>query len=176
MGEYFPGEIQIGGKLKAELLDEFLQVVRDSGALDEEYDEPFTATSAEELDGFMNGDGHLSLADPEARYGHFEEIEEFCQAHELSYNQHNDPKYEYDSENVYWRLGMEGPLTVCSNNNGVDLVDVNKIRPVVEELAGLVGTEYHRDQLRLAIHDAYQKLNAALPPKVEPLPPLEIVE
>jgi hypothetical protein len=177
MSDHFPGEITIGGKIAAALLEEFLQEVAATGASVGDYgDTPFVGKTAEELREALDESGHLHLADAEVRYGQFEELEAFCVQHGIPFDRHSDAKYEFDAENVSFRPGMEHPQQIFSNNNGDDLMDVDQVRPVAAELARLVTAELGRNELLAAVREASRKLSEALPPEVEPLPALEIVE
>ena len=71
MADYFPGTIKIGGKIPADLLDEFLGEVASAGLSVGDYGGPaFACTNAEELREALDEDGLLVLADDQARYGH----------------------------------------------------------------------------------------------------------
>jgi hypothetical protein len=177
MSDHFPGEIRIGAKIAAALLEGFLQEVTATGASVGDYgDTPFDCKTAEELREALDESGHLHLADAEARYGQFEDLETFCVEHGIPFDRHSDAKYEFDAENVRFRPGMEHPQQVFSNNNGDDLVDTAQLRPVAAELARLVTAGLGRDELLAAVREASTRLDSLLPPEIEPLPALEIVE
>ncbi len=138
MGERYPAEIKIGGKVPAGLLDRFLGELNSIRGRVGGYDgDPFVAETAAELRQTLDDDGHLCLADAEASFGQFEDLEAFCVQHGIPFDRHSDAHYEYDSENVYFRPGMESPLAVASNNLNEDLIDVGKLRPIARELARL---------------------------------------
>jgi hypothetical protein len=119
MSDRFPGEITIGGKLPAALLDEFLGEVTSTGASVGGYDGPaFDCKNADDLCQALDTDRHLVLADAEASYGQFEELEAFCVKHGLPFDRHSDAKYEFDSVNVRFRPGMNRPVEVPSDNCG----------------------------------------------------------
>jgi len=177
MGEYYPGEITIGGKVSAALLDRFLGELKSAGGRTGGYDgDPFEAKDADELRLALDNDGLLVLADPEASYGRFEELEAFCVEHGIPFDRHSDAKYEFDAENVYFRPGMKAPESVPSNNAGDDLFSAEAVRPVVKELTKVVTAGLTREKLKAAAVKIIRHLNSLLPPEVEPLPPLEIVK
>ena len=124
----------------------------------------------------MNDDGHLVLADAEASYGQFEELEAFCVEHGIPFDRHSDAHYEFDAQNVYFRPGMRNPESVPSNNAGDDLFSADAVRPVVKELTRVVTAGLTREKLKAAAVKIIRHLNSLLPPEIEPLPPLEIVE
>jgi hypothetical protein len=177
MADCFPGEITIGGKIPSALLEEFLGAVTSTYAFVGGYEgAPFSGKTAEELRGALDEDGHLRLADPEARYGQFEEMEAFCVRHGIPFDRHSDARYEFDAVNVIFRPGMEHPVETASNNAGDALADAGALRPVVRELARLATAGLTKDELLAAVAKASSDLDALLPPEFEPLPALEIME
>ena len=177
MADHFPGEITIGGKVPADLLEAFLGELNSAEAKVGGYDGADAAfQSARELREALNNDGHLFLVDDQAQCGMFEDLEAFCVKHGIAFDRHSDAKYEYDAENVYFRPGMKEPESVPSNNDGEALLRVETIRPVAKELARLVTTTLTREKVLAAAKKVIRHLNSLLPPEVEPLPPLEIVE
>ena len=175
MGEYYPAEIRIGGKVPAKLLDGFLSEATSTGASMGDYEEAtFAAENVEELVKALDEDGHLVLADSQASYGQFEGLEAFCLRHDIPFDRHSDAHYEVDAENIYFRAGMEQPASVPSNNCRDDLTDADEIRPVAKELTRLTTAGLDREGLLAAVLKVSAELNAALPPEVELLPPLEV--
>jgi hypothetical protein len=176
MADCFPGEIVIGGKVPSVLLEEFLGEVASTYAFVGGYEgAPFGGRTAEELRGALDENGHLRLADPEARFGQFEELEEFCVRHGIPFDRHSDARYEFDAVNVMFRPGMEHPVETASNNAGDALADVDALRPVTRELARLATAGLTKNELLAAVAKASRDLEAVLPPEVEALPPLEII-
>ena len=177
MADSFPGEIMIGGKVPAALLEEFLGKIGSTGAKVGGYDGvEFDAKTAEDLRRALDEDAHLFLVDDQARYGQFEELEAFCVQHGISFDRHSDARYEFDSENVYFRPGMKGPLVIRSDNDGDDLLDISLVRPIARELVGVVAAAAtNRKKLLAAVTKTIRALNKLLPPEVEPLPQLEII-
>jgi hypothetical protein len=55
-------------------------------------------------------------------------------------------------------------------------VDADRIRPVAKSLSRLAVGRLSKDRLLAAVRKASRKLDRLLPPEVEPLPPLDIVE
>jgi len=174
MSDRFPGKITIGGNIPCALLGQFLGAVRSSGASAGDYgDSPFEGATAEDLRGALDEDGHLRLADPEACYGQFDDLEGFLQEHGIPFDRHSDARYEFDAVNVMFRPGMERPVVAASNNAGDSLTDADSLRPVARELARLATAGLTKDELLAAVAKANRDLEAVLPPEVEPL---EIVE
>ena len=175
MGEYYPAEIRIGGKVPATLLEGFLSEIASAGISVGGYDGPaFDCKNADDLRQSLDDQGCLVLADNQASYGQFEGLEAFCITNDIPFDRHSDAHYEFDAQNVRFRPGMEHPAQVCSNNCGDDLMDADKVRPVARALARLATARLDREGLLAAVRKASRKLNKALPPEVEPLPPLEL--
>jgi len=175
MGEYYPGEITIGGKVPAALLNEFLSEVASTGASLGDYEEAtFTAKTVEELLKVLDDNGHLRLADSQARWGHFEGLEALCFRHGIPFDQHSDAHYEFDAENIYFRPGMERPAKVPSDNAGNDLIDADEVRTFARELERLATAGPGREGLLAAVVKVSRRLNKILPPEVEPLSPLQV--
>ena len=175
MGEYYPGEITIGGKVPAAVLTEFLSEVASASASVGDYDGPsFGAGTVEELLKVLNGDGHLVLADSQASFGQFDGLEAFCIKNGIPFDRHSDAHYEFDAVNVRFRPGMKHPAQVYSNNRGDDLTDADEVRTVAEALARLTKAKSSKAKLLAAVAKAVRKLDKVLPPEVEPLPPLDV--
>jgi hypothetical protein len=177
MADCFPGEITIGGKLPANVLETFLGVVTSAGAKVGGYEgAAFDATSAKGLIEVLDENRHLFLVDDEARYGQFENLEAFCIKHNIPFDRHSSARYEFDAEKVMFRPGMKRPLGVPSNDDGGMLLNVETVRPVAKELARLATAKMTREKVLAAVTKVSKMLNKLLPPDIEPLPPLEIVE
>ncbi len=177
MSERFAAEIRIGGKVPAEAMERFLNELNSNSGRMGGYDgDPFDAHNADDLRRTLDEDGHLHLADAEASFGQFEDLEAFCRERCIPFDRHSDAHYEFDSENVYFRAGMESPVSTYSNSLSNDLVDAAKVRPFAKELARLAKAKLTHNDLLAAVVKVSDDLAATLPPEVEPLPPLEIVE
>ena len=132
------------------------------------------ARNVEELRKALDEDGHLFLVNDQARYGMFEELEDFLCQHGIPFDRHSDARFEFDAENVMFRPGMKRPVEMPSNNDGDALLDVERLRPVARQLARLATGRLTKDKLLAAVKKASKKLTELLPPEVEPLPPLQV--
>jgi hypothetical protein len=85
MADYFWGEIEIGGPVPHDLVNELLQQI---GRLDRDdpiEETPFSATDAKSLlEQLDESTQLLRLVDAQARYGQFEELEEFLRNHGIA--------------------------------------------------------------------------------------------
>ena len=175
MGEYYPAEIRIGGRVPATLLEGFLSEIASAGVSVGDYDGPaFDCNNADDPRQALDDQGCLVLADNQASYGQFEGLEAFCIKNGIPFDRHSDAHYEFDAQNVRFRPGMERPAQVYSNNCGDDLMDADEVRTVARELARLAKAKLTKEKLLAAVLKTTRKLNKALPPDVEPLPLLEV--
>ena len=135
MADYFWGEIEIGGPVRRRLVKKLL------GAIGDKMDRgregvKFTATDPasllEELD---ESTGYLHLVNEQARYGQFEELEEFLQNHGIAFNRRSSGKYEFTPEEVRFRPGMKGPevrLMTHDDKPVVDWLEVDEARQLLQ--------------------------------------------
>jgi hypothetical protein len=177
MADRFPGEITIGGKVPATLLQEFLGELNSTSAKVGAYDgAEFVAKTAADLRGVLDENGHLFLADDRAPNGQFAELEDFCVRHGIPFDRHSDARHGFKAENVTYRPGMKRPAEMPSDDSGDALLRAETVRPIAKELARLVTTKLTREKVLAAAKKVIRHLYSLLPPEIEPLPPLEIVE
>ena len=128
MGDYFAGEIEIGGPVSRSELNELIDLIVDEG-LKEDYSDTWTRDKL--VKAFATQDT-VRLTDDQASYGEFPELEEFLVEHKISFNRHSDARYEYDATNLYYR-GEEtiGEAAVFfSTQEGHDLIPVETIEKI----------------------------------------------
>jgi hypothetical protein len=137
MSDYFPGSIEIGGKVPKALAQELVDAVVNAGAAegDDWGGEGWEPETPEDLlKSAKESGGTLRLCNDQARYGEFDELEEFCRLNGIAYSRHSDAKYEYDAENVEFRPGMEGPETFFSNSSSNVQISQDEIKREVYPL------------------------------------------
>jgi len=133
MGDYFPGKIEIGGPLTAELYQKFLEAL-DGTVRVSDYNGPDDISSIRnEIDNAIANATTVEFYNDQARGGMFEEIETWCQSHGLTYVRHSEAKFEFDAELAWWQPGMEHPNTVVSNNAHEVLINIVVIQECLEE-------------------------------------------
>ena len=79
----------------------------------------------------------MHLTDDQARWGRFEELEEFLEEHRIPYRRRSEAKYEYDAELVEYRPEM-GTVCCPTNSTGEPLVRLESLVAVDKALARTV--------------------------------------
>jgi hypothetical protein len=177
MSDCFPGGITIGGKVPAALVEELLGVVASAGVSVGAYDGPaFACKTAADLRQVLDENGRLLLASDRTPNGQFAEMEDFCVRHGIPFDRHSDARHGFKAENVMYRPGMKRPAEVPSGDGGDVLLRAETVRPLAKEVARLVTARLTREKLLAAATRVIRRLYSLLPPEIEPLPPLEIVE
>jgi hypothetical protein len=131
MSDHFPGEITIGGDIPNRLLDRLSEMIASEGvSIDWQYalDRPAVRKAIEEA--AAKGET-ARFTDDEAICGQFEDLEAFLVRHRIHFDRHSDARYEYDSENVYYR-GAGKPLVVPSNQSKQDLASSGDILQILD--------------------------------------------
>lgn len=158
MSDYFPAEIEIGGKISKSVLEELYEIVQYEG-LGWESDAPLP-----DFDDFLQhivSVGVIRLSDSEATGGMFQALEAFCQKHDLAYIRHCEAKYEYDAELVWWLPAMEEPISCASNQSGDALLPAEDVKRIA----------FSKQPDLLRIDELHKYLQEHMPPE---LPKLEI--
>jgi hypothetical protein len=134
MGDYFPGKIQIGGKLhlKApadkkqedwdDLIARFIQKINDT-SFDFGENKYNAVTSRDLVHHLEPNTGMLVCCDSEARMGEFEDLEEVCQELGLSYDRWSDGYYEYNAVYSKWRPGFKRPFECEADKSEHEVCD-----------------------------------------------------
>jgi hypothetical protein len=99
MADRFPAQIEIGGKISPDCLQDLFALASDENCTFN-FDE--SITPFETFVGHIRQHKTLTLTDDEACYGTIEEIEQFCRAHHLTFVRHSDGRYEWNAELVWW--------------------------------------------------------------------------
>ncbi len=175
MADRMPAEIWIGGKLPRSLLDEFpISDMR----LDWDAT-PFDASSEEGILSARDESGLLHLAECEAAWGEFQELEDWLREHAIPFQRQSSGKYEYDPCFVEFRpdlLGKPDRYTLTTQE-GAPIICREEIEEAIESMARLVDDKRQPAAKRLqAWERTYRRLIRSIPPKLPPLPPFEIVD
>jgi hypothetical protein len=125
MADWFYGRIRIGGRLPRKDLPEFMKTI--SSEISE-------GKTEEELRGYIVDAGCLELDDPQARYGRFDGIEEYCRQHGLTYVRDSDSYGECDAEKVFWRPGMESAECLLTNKNEHIVIEKRNLLTYINDL------------------------------------------
>ena len=135
MGEYYPGQITIGGKItRTDFVRLFLVAQNSSVGL--EYGERSVGSSPQELLSRMAATkpdhySPLRLSSIEADYGQFPDLEEFCRQHDLTYHYQCEAKYEYDGSFGWWTPGMKSPNSTTATQGGDATIKLDDILSVL---------------------------------------------
>lgn len=161
MADYFWGEIEIGGPVPLSLVEGLLGEI---GRVDRDRDgNPFTATDpATLLEQLDETTGYLRLTNEQARYGQFEELEEFLREHGIAYDRRSFGKYEFTPEEALFRPDMGLVVRLMTHDDApvADWQEVDEARQLLES-----------GQTEAAL----AKLREALGPEVPKLARFEIV-
>lgn len=150
MSDRFPGEIYIGGKIPESRIFGLIQAINQQQCSSDWGDRVIKIQVTEgdvesckrELlrlvilkDDYLSqsqGEGWLHLCDDQARYGEFEEIENYCENHHISYSRISSCSFGYDAERKEYRPGMSEPQIITSNQNGDAVVPVTSIKMLLD--------------------------------------------
>jgi hypothetical protein len=127
MSEPMGMDIQIGGDLPQNLIEDFLGLLNDLADV--------TGPCTEKELRAWSGNGKKPItwyAVP--HYGECDEVKEFCREHKLGYIHHIEAMYEYDAELHYWVPGMKEEKDLESNQDADQMIAVDKIRPICDLL------------------------------------------
>jgi len=175
MADRMAAEIWIGGKLPRTLLDEF--PISD---LRVDFDEnPFDATTEEGILSARDEAGLLHFADCEAAWGEFQELEGWLREHNIPFQRHSSGKYEHDPCLVEFRPDLPGTPDryTLTNQDGAPVVRNDEIEKAMKSMERLANDRKRSAEKRLlAWERIYRRLSRSMPPKLPPLPPIEIVD
>ena len=118
MGEWFPANISIGGKLHRSRLKDLSDCLLQDGVMDYEEEEWSLADIQAVLEHDSKQRFVARFTNIEAKYGVFEATEAYCIKNGLSFLRHNDAYNDYEAEYEWWNPGMEKTATCPSNNDG----------------------------------------------------------
>lgn len=141
MSDRIPAKIEIGGVVYPNFLDEFISEVNNSNG--QRFNDWGGARAdikmTKELKEYIH-DGYFTLVDDEASFGEFEELENFCRDHNLSYRRATSAKYEYNAEVAVWIPGMHEPLIFATNEGEEEMVSGLEVRRAIAILQS--GNEF----------------------------------
>lgn len=161
MGDYYSGSITIGGRVPAELLEEFMTLLKEEEVTLNWGGISFSPTSSDEIVHALSPDGYLEFYNDDLRNGCYETLEEWLRTHRIGFIRSSGSCGEYLPEVVHYRKGM-GLRSYLTNENGCPLIHVDLITKACDTLvAGRPERAYHL-------------LRSATPNHLPALPPLTI--
>ena len=160
MSDRYPAEIHIGGSMPRALLDNLVKEIVATGASLDDYGGRIV--TQEFVQEAIQEGQIIKLCDDQARYGSFEELEDFLVRHGIHFNLHCDAFCEYDGENVYFRGGKR-LLSLPASQKGNILIRF-------EDIMNILNNQDMDDHRKL---EALTKL--VVPPETKPLEPIRLV-
>lgn len=182
MSDRFPGQITIGGQVSRSAIPGLIFALHQDGA-SHDYGESvisLTCTPDELLEEYLEGETLCFRCD-QATNGEFQETEQFCLNHDISYDRWSDHYCEFDAENAYYRPGMDGPRMTLADSDGNEIVDGDTVRramAMIDKLAanGLWGWEDEDGTTPEDVFsEAHRLLHDACPTLPDPLPKFQII-
>lgn len=169
MADRYPGQIEIGGTITINTVEERELVEIALGLFETTTQRDFDGSdwesmTFEDVADEVEESGYLCGCDHQARYGMFEELEEACRNAGIGYRRHSSAKYEYDAEIVEWRPGMESPVVFLSDDDR----KINILGSIAREAIGLIENGNPNDAVNL--------LKNHLGDNIPPLEPLKIID
>lgn len=161
MGDYYSGSISIGGQIRREWVEEFLETLTKEDVTLEWGGDQFCPTSMDELLAGRNADGHLHFQNSELRNGCYEALEKGLITHHLSFIRWSSSYGEYTAEVVHCRNGQI-LHTYCTDDQKNILIHEHRVE------RACIALEHGRPDL------AYRLLRSALPTHLPALPPFTI--
>ena len=170
MSDWFPGKIEIGGDIPAELADELHEMVAYARAALDWGGDAFRPASVGDLVAAVDPEtGHLRLFDDQACYGRFEALEDWLEENGISYDRHSDAYGECEAEVVSFRAatGVVARLATQCGDPLVERAPVDGARDVLRAAIDARSPEL--------VRQALEALESALGPEVPPLPRLRFI-
>lgn len=145
MADRFGGQIWIGGQVSRskmsktntdeKLLDDLTgHINNECMSLDWGDSIAQQFKNEEQLLACLNNENHLNFKDDQARYGEFQELEDFLRENDIPYIRNSEAKYEHDAEEVWWFPGMEEADGRTINADGNATIPMESIKPAIEFL------------------------------------------
>lgn len=157
MADYFGATIYIGGQLSAKELPFFIQTISNEipgcGDLDDDMSPEdlmnFFGDTTNEYDGstMLEADGSIKFYG-EGRYGKFDDLEEFCVSHGLTFIRYSDAYAEYDADVEWWGPGMETTRNQTCDNEYNPTIRAAYIKDMMRDIE-----QFNPDEAPLHIND-----------------------
>jgi hypothetical protein len=176
MSEPIPAWISIGGTLPLNLVPQLCEAIAANGLSPEWGDARFRPDSVEVLlDACRHGRGVcvLCLYDDQANWGRMPNLEDFlAKVGKLTFELRSEGKSSFDPDLVMRRPGQR-PVRIRTDVNGNPVVIAQLLAPIVKTLAN-AAVARNMQACKAGVQRALKRLQAVLPPAIEPLPPFEI--
>jgi hypothetical protein len=123
MADRMAAHIEIGGKLARSKLNELLSLIDDLSAEDYWSSPP----NQEYLQKCTDDKKPMVLYDEQARYGEFEELEQFCIENDLTFKRQSSPKYEYEGQ-IRFFLPASGEHVISATDDGEPYLKLSELK------------------------------------------------
>lgn len=130
MADYYRGSITIGGHLQSTILPDFISVLRAACFEDLEGD------IQDVVNGCLEKGEVLDLSGDEARFGHFDEVEQFCETYNIPFRAAANSYCEYPADVTYF--DGHNIQKVPTDEEGCTIVprsSLDRYMMVIEELS-----------------------------------------
>jgi hypothetical protein len=184
MSERISAEITIGGKLPAALVPGLIQAINSQECRDEwgggivnlPDPEEHLDEATSQLMAFRSKDrnGSLWFCDEEAANGEFDEIEGFCEEHDIDFRRESGRASEYPPEVKEFRSGMERSDVYSTDDEGNPLVHGGYVKSLVEKAEAFLAAEGDSEESLADLRTATETVRHLLPVDVRDLEPFEI--
>lgn len=125
MADRFSADIKIGGKISRAIYPELIQKIKDSGA-------GLNWGECEVGDDFEIKDGEIiHLYDSEARYGEFEELEDFLKENKIQFKRFSSGYFEYLPALYVFDPDNNVDAYITCNDGGSPLFDIETINELI---------------------------------------------
>jgi hypothetical protein len=179
MSEQMAAEIWIGGKIAASLVPGLCAAIAKEYVSLEWGDSHFRPSTADELLAACRENEQdvrlLWLCDDQARWGEFEDLEQFLREHDIAFTRRSDGRYEYEPAIAEYRPN-EGVFVLAANNSGEVVIPAYELATVETSLAEAVQLAHGNEKEKAwpLVESALRVLREKLPPKLPALEPFEI--
>jgi hypothetical protein len=158
MSERYGAEIIIGGKIHENVVAELLDLLN-------EYDGNPT------INDYITDD-HISFYYSDARYGQFDEIEQYCRNNKIPYNRYSEGYYDINPELEVYRPDTEGTGIAsyhCSSEKIV-LITHGEILKIADTIRNMTAETFEKDK-----KDLLTFIDGRYSPNIFEVPPVQII-
>ena len=178
MSDRLSAKLHLGGRVAAALVPGLCAAIRDQNvglAWGDSGFRPQTAADLLETCTGHKGRRWLRLYDDELPWGAFATVENFLQRHRIAYDRFTLPKDAYPPTVFAFRTET-GVLELETTADHDPIVPAKRLAGLEWILQSALRQSQHNGSAHRMIEVALAVLRKALPPRVEPLPTLEVVD
>lgn len=178
MSDYLAAQLTIGGCISRALAPRLCKLITHAGLSLDWGEAPLEPASVEELLAArrtIDGDWLLQLADDDAPYGSFPDLEAFLMKHEIPFDRQTDAGHGYDACLVTYRP-RTGKTEWLATSHGQPAVMASPLWELEAQLQALARTvlKAPRNVAHYQAQLALSSLRQCVPPRPAALPTFEI--